>query len=569
MAEFLRRFRPFLLYAGLFSMFCNLLLLVPALYMLQVYDRVLSSRSNETLLLLTVGAGVALGMMMLLDMLRTRLLALGSLVLDKWLGPVVLRQLLAGARDPGVIAGGGGLRDVELLRTFLTGPAILALFDAPWMLVFVLVIYMFHPLLGTVAGVGALSLLLLTVLNERLMRQPLQDLQQQSRSSGHFIELGLRNAEVVNAMGMSDNIARRWEARNDRVLDLQRGASGRTAALSAFTKFLRQMLQIAMLGAGAWLVIRQHVSGGVMIAATVLLGRALAPVELLISGWKALVDARGAFRRLDALLARRDRDAAPVELPVPKGRLQVERAVFAIGSADKPVIKGVSFELAAGETLGIIGPTASGKSTLARLIVGVWKPQAGALRLDGADMANWPRERLGPHIGYVPQDVELFAGTVGENIARLGEVDSEAVVRAAQRAHAHEMILRLPQGYDTQVGEGGAALAGGQRQRVAMARALYGEPKLVVLDEPNSNLDGEGEDALARTLREVRESGTTLIVITHRPSLLINCQADKLLVLKDGAVEMFGPLPEVMARVTRRVPAGNLAVAGSAGPGGA
>lgn len=566
MSEFLRRFRPFLLYAALFSLFTNLLLLVPALYMLQVYDRVLTSRSNETLILLTVSAVIALAVMMLLDMLRTRLLGIGSLLLDKWLGPVVLRQVLAGSRAAALPADGHGLQDVAMLRGFLTGPAILALFDAPWMVIFVLVIFLFHPLLGAVAAAGALALLAVTVLNERFMRQPLRDLQQSSRESGHFIELGLRNAEVVSAMGMTGALTRRWEQRNDRVLELQGASSRLSAFMSAFTKFLRQFLQTAMLGVGAWLVVHQHVSGGIMIAATVLLGRALAPVELLIAGWKGLVDARGAMQRLDALLARRERETVPVELPIPTGHLTLERVVFAVKGLEKPIIKGISFELPAGEALGIIGPTASGKSTLARLIVGVWKPQAGILRLDGADLANWPRERLGPYVGYVPQDVELFSGTIAENIARLGDVDSTAVVTAAQRAHAHDMILRLPLGYDTPVGEGGAALAGGQRQRIALARALYGDPRLIVLDEPSSSLDAEGEEALATTLREIRQSGATLIVVTHRPSLLINCQADKLLVLKDGSVELFGPLAEIMARVTRRLPAGNLAVAGKIGP---
>lgn len=565
MSEFLRRFRPFLLYAALFSLFTNLLLLVPALYMLQVYDRVLTSRSNETLILLTASAAIALAVMMLLDLLRTRLLGIGSLLLDKWLGPVVLRQVLSGSRATALPADGNGLRDVEMLRGFLTGPAILALFDAPWMVIFVLVIFLFHPLLGAVAAAGALSLLAVTVLNERFMRKPLRELQQSSREAGHFIELGLRNAEVVSAMGMTQALTRRWEQRNDRVLELQGASSRRSAFMSAFSKFLRQFLQIAMLGAGAWLVVDQHVSGGVMIAATILLGRALAPIELLIAGWKSLVDARGAMQRLNALLAQRERESVPVELPVPTGHLALERVVFAVRGLEKPVIKGISFELPAGEALGIIGPTASGKSTLARLIVGVWKPQAGILRLDGADLANWPRERLGPYIGYVPQDVELFSGTIAENIARLGDVESSAVVTAAQRAHAHDMILRLPRGYDTPVGEGGGALAGGQRQRIALARALYGDPRLIVLDEPNSSLDADGEEALSTTLREIRQSGATLIVVTHRPSLLINCEADKLLVLKDGSVELFGPLAEIMARVTRRLPAGNLAVAGQIG----
>ena len=566
MTAFLRRFRPLLAYAALFSLFTNLLLLVPALYMLQVYDRVLTSRSNETLILLTVSAVIALAVMMLLDLLRTRLLAIGSLLLDKWLGPMVLQQLLSTTRNAGSPTDGHGLRDVEMLRAFLTGPAVLALFDAPWMVIFVLVIFLFHPVLGLIAAAGAIALLAVAVANERLMRQPLRDLQQHSRASGQFIELGLRNAEVINALGMAGTLTRRWEQRNDGVLELQRAVSRRSTFMTALSKFLRQFLQIAMLGAGAWLVVDQHVSGGVMIAATILLGRALAPVELLIAGWKGLIDARGAMQRLDSLLARQGRESVPVELPVPTGHLELERVVFMINGIEKPVIKGISFDLPAGEALGIIGPTASGKSTLARLIAGVWKPQGGTLRLDGADLANWPRERLGPYIGYVPQDVELFAGTIAENIARLGEVDSAAVVTAAQRAHAHDMILRLPKGYDTQVGEGGAALAGGQRQRIALARALYGDPRLIVLDEPNASLDAEGEEALAITLREVRQSGATLIVITHRPSLLINCEADKLLVLREGVAEMFGPLAEVMARVTRRAPAGNLtAVTGQIG----
>lgn len=566
MLGFLRRFRPFLLYAALFSLFTNLLLLIPALYMLQVYDRVLSSRSSETLILLTASAAIALAVMMVLDVLRTRLLAIGSLLLDKWLGPVVLQHLFSGSRDPATAVPVHGLRDVELVRGFLTGPGILALLDAPWMLVFVCVIFLFHPLLGMIAAGGAVALLSVTVLNERIMREPLGQLQRHGREAGHFIDLGLRNTEVVNALGMTGKLTRRWEQRNDRVLEVQRAASRRSAIMSALTKFLRQLLQVAMLGAGAYLVIEQHVSGGVMIAATVLLGRALAPVELLIAGWKNLVDARGAVRRLDAMLAVRAEASAPTELPVPTGQFALDRVVFAVKGRELPVLRGISFQIAAGETLGIIGPTASGKSSLARLIVGVWKPVSGTLRLDGADLANWPRERIGPYMGYVPQDVELFAGTIADNIARLGEVDSAAVIAAAQRAHAHEMILRLPLGYDTPVGEGGAALAGGQRQRIALARALYGDPRLVVLDEPNANLDGEGEEALSKTLREVRQSGVTLVVITHRPSLLINCEADKLLVLKDGAVEMFGPLKEIMARVTRQVPAGNLAVAGQIGP---
>ena len=452
MTAFLRRFRPLLAYAALFSLFTNLLLLVPALYMLQVYDRVLTSRSNETLILLTVSAVIALAVMMLLDLLRTRLLAIGSLLLDKWLGPMVLQQLLSTTRNAGSPTDGHGLRDVEMLRAFLTGPAVLALFDAPWMVIFVLVIFLFHPVLGLIAAAGAIALLAVAVANERLMRQPLRDLQQHSRASGQFIELGLRNAEVINALGMAGTLTRRWEQRNDGVLELQRAVSRRSTFMTALSKFLRQFLQIAMLGAGAWLVVDQHVSGGVMIAATILLGRALAPVELLIAGWKGLIDARGAMQRLDSLLARQGRESVPVELPVPTGHLELERVVFMINGIEKPVIKGISFDLPAGEALGIIGPTASGKSTLARLIAGVWKPQGGTCAWTERISRTGRASAWGRTSATCPRTSSCSPAPIAENIARLGEVDSAAVVTAAQRAHAHDMILRLPKGYDTQVG---------------------------------------------------------------------------------------------------------------------
>jgi len=328
-------------------------------------------------------------------------------------------------------------------------------------------------------------------------------------------------------------------------------ASAVGGQFSGWTKFARQFIQMAMLGAGAWLVIDQHVSAGVMIASTILLGRALAPVEMLVAGWRSLVEARAAWLRLDELLTSNPPAEPGTELPAPAGKLGVERVVFGLQGHDRPIIRGVSFSLAPGESLGIIGPSASGKSTLARLIVGVWKPVAGVVRLDGADVATWPRDKLAPHIGYLPQAVELFAGTVAENIARLGEADPAEVIRAAQRAHVHELILRLPKGYDSEIGEGGQALSPGQRQRIALARALYGNPRFIVLDEPNANLDHDGDQALMRTLNRLREDGVTVVIIAHRPSVLAS--VDKLLVLRDGAVEVFGPRNEIMTRVTRPV----------------
>jgi PrtD family type I secretion system ABC transporter len=562
MRRFLARFWPFFLYAGLFSLFINLLLLVPALYMLQVFDRVLLSRSDETLVVLTAGAVIALGIMMLLDMLRARLLASAGLALDRLLGPRVLSGLMVNARTPGAGEYVHGLRDVGALRGFLTGTGILSLFDAPWLPVYLLVIFLFHPLLGVVASAGAAILVLLAFLNEKLTRRPLEELQAEQRRAGRFIDAGLRNAEVVNALGMAPAVTERWQKLNHEVLLRQAGASRVGGSFSSATRFMRQLVQVVMLGTGAWLVIDLHVTSGVMIAATILLGRALAPVETLIAGWKSMVDARSAYGRLEALLGKPEQEASSTQLPAPAGLVSAERVVFQIRGQERPILKGVSFQLAGGESLGIIGPSGSGKSTLARLIVGVWKPVSGNVRLDGADVAAWPRERLGPYLGYLPQDVELFAGSVADNIARMGEVDSEAVVQAARRAQAHDMILRLPRGYDTEIGEGGTVLSGGQRQRIALARALYGQPRLVVLDEPNSNLDGEGEEALMRALVSLKQEGTTLILITHRPSLLASI--DKVLVLREGAVETFGSRAEVIAKVTRgSMPA---AVAGAVVP---
>jgi ATP-binding cassette subfamily C exporter for protease/lipase/ATP-binding cassette subfamily C protein EexD len=316
--------------------------------------------------------------------------------------------------------------------------------------------------------------------------------------------------------------------------------------LTSATRFMRQFLQVAMLGVGAWLVIDQQTTSGVMIAATILLSRALAPVESAIAGWKGLVDGRAAYARIEQVIAEMPDEDAATELPAPKGALSVERVVFGFRGEDRPVIKQVSFQLDAGQTLAIVGPSAAGKSTLARLIVGLWKPTMGTVRLDNADIAAWPRTRLGPHVGYLPQDVELFAGTVAQNIARMGEVDSAAVVEAGKRAHVHDMVLRLPQGYDTPIGEGGMFLSAGQRQRVALARALYGSPKLVVLDEPNSNLDVEGEAALAETVNGLKADGVTFVIVTHRSRLLTT--VDRILLLRDGVIEKFGAPAEVPGR---------------------
>jgi len=545
------RLQRYFVYAGLFSFAINLLLLVPALYMLQVFDRVLSGRSEETLVMLSVGAVLALAMMAALDVLRARLLAACGLALDRWLGPGVLQGLLEQTARLGGAEHLNGLRDVGTLRSFLVGAGVIALFDAPWLPLFLLLIALFHPLLGVVALVGAVVMLVLAVLNERMTREPLEKVLAAGRRAGRFVDASAANAETVGALGMQRAVTQRWQALNEGALREQSAASSLGSTFSGLTKFTRQFIQMAMLAAGAWLVIAQHLSAGVMIACTIILGRALAPVEMLVAGWRNLVEVRGAWQRLQKLFAANPPAPAGTELPAPRGALAAEKLVYAFPGAERPTLRGVSFALQAGESLGIIGPSAAGKSTLARLLVGVWKPVSGAVRLDGADVATWPREQLGAHLGYVPQVVGLFAGTVADNIARLGEPDGAAVIRAAQRAHAHEMILRLPRGYDTEIGEGGVALSPGQRQRVALARALYGEPRLVVLDEPNANLDAEGDEALVLAMRDLKQAGVTVVAIAHRPSLLGGM--DKLLVLKDGAVEMFGTRAEITARVTRSV----------------
>ncbi len=539
--------RPYLAFAGFFSLAINLLLLAPPLYMLQVFDRVLTSHSNETLVFLTLGTALALATMAGLDMVRTQLLAAGGAALDRTVGPRVLERLLAEAARKGAGEHANALRDAHCLRAFFGGAGILALFDFPWLPVFLLIIFLFHPLMGWFALAGALVMLALAAVNERLTRRVLERAQSEARKAAAFIDTSARNAEVVSALGMLESVNSRWQALNETASRRQMQAARSGSRITGLTRLARQLIQTGMLAVGAYIVIDQQVSAGVMIAATILLSRALSPVEQLVGGWRSLVEARAAWRRLAELLAEEGERPGQTALPAPLGALAAQSVVFGFRGAERPILRGVSFALEPGEALGVIGPSASGKSTLARLAVGVWRPVSGHMRLDGADVASWPRAELGRHIGYLPQDVELFPGTVAENIARLGAPDDAAIVRAAKRAHVHELVLRLPKGYDTPLA---GALSPGQRQRIGLARALYGEPRLVVLDEPNANLDSEGEQALLRALAALKSDRVTVVIIAHRPSLLSG--VDKLLVLRDGAVEAFGPRAEIMPRMVRR-----------------
>lgn len=544
MRAILAQFRAYFLSAAAFSLVINLLMLAPALFMLQVFDRVVSSRSVETLVMLFALTLTALMVMAYLDAIRARLLARAAIRLEKQLGPRILGSMLRQSAHANRSASMHGLRDVNALRSFLTGPGVIAIFDAPWVPIFILIVFLFHPLLGFVAIAGAALLLLLTVLNEKLSRKAIEAMQTDARLAGRFVDQSLGNAEVVGAMGMVENVTQDWQEMSHKVMRSQFQANQIGTFLTSLTRFLRQMLQVVMLATGAYLTIEQVTTPGVMIAATIILGRALAPIESLIAGWKSLVEARGAYRRLAEVIGAEAAGPDPMTLPAPEGALAAENLVFGFRGQDLPIVRRVSFKLDAGESLAIVGPSGAGKSTLARLLVGVWHPISGAVRLDGADIRSWPRERLGPHVGYLPQNVEIFAGSVSENIARLGEVNSQDVIKAAVRANAHEMILALPKGYDTPVGEGGMLLSAGQRQRVALARALYGNPRLVVLDEPNSNLDAAGEGALGQAIRLLKGEGVTLVVITHRLPLL--AAVDKVMVFMNGTIEKFGPLSEVL-----------------------
>lgn len=534
--------RPLLHVAGM-SLFVNLLMLVPALFMLQVFDRVLASQSGETLLVLLSGVGVALALLLALDYLRARLQEVAGSVLAEVLSPLVSKIAIAQSASRSGGAMPEGLRDVGMLRSLFSAQGLLAVFDAPWAIVYVAVIWLAHPVLGMAAAGAAMAMLALALVNDLLTRREIEAIQKAAASSTRYLEASLQNAEVAQTLGMTDALVARWRTQNAEVTALQQPATTRTVAMAALTRTVRQAVQAMMMALGAWLVITGDASSGVMIATTTLLGRALAPVEQVVGSWRLLAEGRAAFGRLSETLGLADAQPQRMALPAPTGQLVAENLMFRAPRGERMLLAGVSLRLDAGQSLAVIGASGAGKSTLVRLLTGVWKPSAGVVRLDQADLSQWPREDLGPSLGYVPQDVELFPGTVAENIARLGEVDSARVVQAARLAHVHELVLSLPNGYDTRVDPHSTIISPGQRQRIALARALYGEPKLVILDEPNSNLDGAGEQALAETLQALRGKAT-VVVITHRASLIQH--VDKMLVLEAGKTKHYGVTAEVL-----------------------
>lgn len=537
--------------AAIFSLAINLLYLAGPLYMLQVYDRVISSASEITLLMLTLALLLAFMALAGLDAVRARVLTRTSIRLDRKIAPRVMTAII----DHSAKIGGARsqlLRDFDTFRQFVTGSGIHAIFDLPWSPIYIAVIFCLHPFLGAFALGSSIILVLMAFLNEWIVKPPLSESGEAANRNYSFTEMSLRNTEVVRAMGMTAGLLKRWSRDRDRMLERQVAASDRAAAMQSMIRFLRLSMQSLILGLGAYLVIERMTTAGAMFAASILLGRALQPIEQIVGSWRSLVSARGAFLRVRELLGANPPRQSGLTLPRPEGRLSVEALSFAAPGTSKPILRGVTFQIEPGEVLGIIGPSGAGKSTLARHIVGVQAPSAGAVRLDGSDVSSWIRSSLGEHVGYLPQDIELFADTVAANISRFNDGADKDIILAARMADVHEMILRLVDGYDTQVGEGGAILSGGYRQRIGLARAVYGNPSLVVLDEPSSNLDAEGDAALADCITQLKKRGTTVVIISHRPATI--GVVDKLLVLREGVAEMFGPRSEILARLTRPVP---------------
>tara|TARA_B100000787_G_scaffold124976_1_gene94284 strand:+ start:970 stop:2703 length:1734 start_codon:yes stop_codon:yes gene_type:complete len=536
--------------AGFFSLFINFLMLVPAIYMLQLYDRVLTSGSEPTLVMLTLIMVLLFLTMGGLEWTRGMILIRTSTRLETLLNVrlfgVAFKEALYGTGN-----GNQALEDLTGLRQFLTGNGLFAFFDAPWMPIYLAVMFMFHEWFGWMAVGTAIILVFLAFINEKLTAETITAANEISSRGRGIVGKNLRNAEVVESMGMLAGIRDGWLTGVNKVLFLQAKASVRGTTIQSLTKTIRLMSQSLVLGVGAYLVLLGEISPGLMIAGSILLGRALAPIDMMIATWKGFVAARGQYGRLNTLLLKIPEELPKMSLPSPDGELIVDKVFVSAPMSNIPIVKGVSLSLAPGESLGIIGPSAAGKSTLARALLGIWPALQGKVRLDGVDIFNWNREELGPFIGYLPQDIELFEGTISANISRFGEADSDKIVAAAKLANVHEMILALTNGYDTVIGANGGVLSGGQRQRLGLARAVYGDPKLVLLDEPNSNLDEQGELALANALNTLKQKKTTVIVISHRSGIL--SVLDKLLLMRDGQMIDYGPREEVMGKALKKI----------------
>ncbi len=552
LAQAIRHCRQSFTSAAIFSFFINVLMLVPSLYMLQVYDRVLGSNSTSTLLMLTLLVVVLFIALGALEWIRSQILIRVSARFDLLLNERLYRVLFRQALVSGGKSSAQPLSDLLALRQFLTGNGLFAFFDAPWVPIYVALLFLFHSSFGIVAVISAVLLILLAIWNEKATHDDLEQANRVSVESANITSRNLRNAEIVHALGMLPALLLRWKEKQQNLIILQAQASNKAGLIAALSKTYRLTIQSLILGLGAWLAIDRQITPGLMIGGSILLGRALAPIDLMIGSWKQFLTARTAYERLNTLLAQFPPEAERMPLPAPKGALRAEQAVVVPPGSRTAVVKGVNFAIDPGVFVALIGPSASGKSTLARALLGIWPTANGAIRFDGAEVAQWDRALIGPYVGYLPQDIELFDGTIADNIARFGELDSEKVVAAAKATGVHDMILHLPQGYDTEIGSTGGVLSAGQRQRIGLARALYGDPVLVVLDEPNSNLDEQGEIALGQALAGLKQRGCTVIVITHRMGVL--GLTDRIMILNDGLLVMDGPRDEVLAKLQQRTP---------------
>jgi PrtD family type I secretion system ABC transporter len=547
---------------ALFSGIVNLLMLAGPLYMLQIYDRVLSSRSVPTLVALSIFLVGAYGFQGALDMIRSRVVVRAAALLDTRLANTVhgavIRLAIAG-RHAG--EGPQPVRDLDQIRAFLMSAGPIAILDMPWVPVFLSICFLIHPWLGLAATAGTIALVTMTLLTERASRAPARAAAQDAGGRSIMMEAQRRSSETIMAMGMAGTLAQRWTALNNRYIAAVGRLSDVAGSFGSVSKVLRLLLQSVILGLGAYLVIRQEVTVGAMIAASIMMGRALAPIETAIANWRGFVAARQSIARLSEALTRAAPKRTATALPKPARSLDVEQVTVVPPGGTASIVADVRFRLRSGDALGIIGPSGAGKTSLVRALVGIWRPAKGNVRLDGAALDQWDPELLGQHVGFISQTVELFDGTISENIARMSVApDADAVLRAARAAGAHDMILRLPSGYDTPIGEGGEALSGGQRQRIALARALYGDPFLIVLDEPNSNLDSEGEAVLLQAIARVKARGAIVILIAHRATVLSVC--NHMLVLANGAQLEFGPRDQILRKISTR-PAPPAAVGGN------
>ena len=533
-------------YAAFFSCFVNILMLTPPMYMLQLYDRVVTSRSLSTLFFLTLIVMILFVMMGIFEVLRSRILIVFATQLDKTLSERVYDAIFKlSSRHPGRVSS-QAMSDLNAIKQYMSTNGIFAFLDAPWLPIYILILFLFHPAYGWFALASAIVLFGIALLNENATKNGLKKSNESNRAAMRLIDMNLRNTEVINAMGMNEALKKNWKERHKAFLDSHALSSAEAGLYSNISKTMRVMSQSLMLGLGAYLVVMMEVTPGMMIAGSIIMGRALAPLDLLIASWKQYKNTRESYERLDKFLADFPVERDKLSLPNPQGSIACEAVTLVPPGAKAASLMGVSFELKAGDMCALIGPSAAGKSSLARAVLGIWPLAHGVVRIDGADINQYYSDALGQHVGYVPQDVELFEGTVAENIARFGEIDSEAIVEAAKKANVHEMILRLPDGYDTKLGAGGMSLSGGQRQRVALARALYKNPKIIVLDEPNASLDEEGEKALYSSLLEIKGKAT-IILITHKLNVL---QAvDKIAVLQAGKLVYFGARDAVLEQL--------------------